>query len=159
MTCPHRSALATLVLLAVVLVEVACRPARVPDASDEIAEARGIVETVSAALPLARLACPRLPHPAVCAASVKAAAAVVATAEPLLAPCPDDDGDPTGRYLCEQERLEAVRKTLPDLRAAAADVAALVSGQMPAPRTPTAAPSASAATPPAAASAPAPVTP
>ena len=151
MTCPHRSALATLVLLAVVLVEVACRPARVPDASDEIAEARAIVDGLATALPIARMACPALPRPDVCAAAVQTAGRAAATVEPLLVPCPDDENakrvpDPTDRYLCETERVEAVRKALPDLRAAAEDVAALVRGEVP--------PARPSATPPAASSAP-----
>lgn len=155
MTCPNRGALAALLMLAVVLIEAACRAPRLPDTSDEVAEARAIVDGLATALPLARMACPALPRPDVCTAAVQTAARAAATVEPLLVPCPDDKKapDPTDRYLCEAERVEAVRKALPDLRAAAEDVAALVRGEVP-PVRPAPSSSASAApAPPAASSA------
>ena len=46
MTCPHRSALATLLLLAVVLVEAACRGVRAPE-PDEVAEARRLLDAAA----------------------------------------------------------------------------------------------------------------
>mgnify|MGYP002144259391 CR=1 FL=1 len=114
MTCPHRSALATLLLLAVVLVEAACRGVRAPE-PDEVAEARRLLDAAALTLPLARLACPATPRPDLCAASLRAAAATVEATRPLLAPCPAaDPADPTDRYLCEQERVEAVRRALPE---------------------------------------------
>lgn len=153
MTCPHRSLLATVVLLAVVLIEAACRPARIPDPSDEIAEARRIVGVIARTAPLLRLGCPTTPRPDLCLAALGTATRAAATVEPLLAPCPDDGTDPTDRYLCEAERAEAIHKAMPDLRAAAEDVAALVRGEVP-PVRPAPSSSASAApTPPAASSA------
>ena len=131
MTCPHRSALATLLLLAVVLVEAACRGVRAPE-PDEVAEARRLLDAAALTLPLARLACPATPRPDLCAASLRAAAATVEATRPLLAPCPaTNPADPTDRYLCEQERVEAVRRALPDLRRAAADLADAAEGRAP----------------------------
>lgn len=131
MTCPHRSALATLLLLAVVLVEAACRGVRAPE-PDEVAEARRLLDAAALTLPLARLACPATPRPDLCAASLRAAAATVEATRPLLAPCPAaDPADPTDRYLCEQERVEAVRRALPDLRRAAVDLADAAEGRAP----------------------------
>lgn len=147
MTCPHRSALATLLLLAVVLVEAACRGVRAPE-PDEVAEARRLLDAAALTLPVARLACPATPRPDLCAASLRAAAATVEATRPLLTPCPDaDPADPTDRYLCEQERVEAVRRALPDLRRAAADLADAAEGRAPSAPSVSPAPSGSAPAP------------
>jgi hypothetical protein len=144
MTCPHRSALASLLLLAVVLVEAACRGVRAPE-PDEVAEARRLMDAAALTLPVARLACPATPRPDLCSASLRAAAATLDAARPLLAPCPEaTPADPADRYLCEQERIEAVRRALPDLRRAAADLADAAEGRAPTSPAPSATPSPSA---------------
>lgn len=125
------------VVLAVVLVE-ACRPAGVPEPSD-VAALRVLVERADLVLPLARAACPVLPRPAECRVSVGAASALVATARPLLATCADADP------VCESERLDAVRASLPGLRRAVADLLAIAAHEAPAsPAAPASAPVASA---------------
>ena len=121
--CTHLAWL-PLVVLAVVLGE-ACRPAASPEPSD-VAALRVLLERADLVLPLARAACPVLPRPAECRVSVGAASALVATARPLLATCADADP------VCESERLDAVRASLPGLRRAVADLLAIAAHEAPA---------------------------
>lgn len=111
-------------LLALVL--TACTPAASPEPA-ALSEARTLVALSGPVLASARPACAALPpdRGEACTAALDALASVVATATPLLTPCPGEVDDPD-RQACEVDRLDKVRATLPELRRRVTEAAAVV---------------------------------
>lgn len=111
-------------LLALVL--TACTPAASPEPA-ALSEARMLVALSGPVLASARPVCAALPpdRGEACTAALDALASVVATATPLLTPCPGEVDDPE-RQVCEVDRLDKVRATLPELRRRVTEAAAVV---------------------------------
>lgn len=125
---PHLGELLLLATLLVVLVE-ACRGLRSPEPS-ELTEARALVGVARLSLPLARGACPTTPDPALCQGIADGLDDLLAVIEPQLVAC---EGEATSaeRQACEVERLEEVRKRLPELRRLVGLVGQLAQGKAP----------------------------
>lgn len=110
-------------LFAVVLMAVACPSPRSPEAP-ELADARALVLAAQLALPAARQACPASPDPAACSGVADALDDLLAVVAPQLDACQEAEG----REACEAERLDELRKRLPELRRLVRSVAALARG-------------------------------
>lgn len=127
---PHLGELLLLATLLVVLVQ-ACRGLRSPEPS-ELTEARVLVGVAQLALPEARRACPATPDPALCQGIADALDDALVILEPQLVACEGEAASPE-RRACEANRLEEVRKRLPELRRLVLLVGQLARGKAPAP--------------------------
>lgn len=125
---PHLGELLLLATLLVVLGE-ACRGLRSPEPA-ELAEARALVLGAQLALPAARRACPATPDPGACSGIADALDDALAILEPQLVAC-EGEAASTERQACEVERLEEVRKRLPELRRLVGLVGQLAQGKAP----------------------------
>lgn len=86
-----------------------------------MADARALVLAAQLALPLARQGCPASPDPAACSGVADALDDLLAVVAPQLEACQEAET----REACETERLDELRKRLPELRRLVAQVAAL----------------------------------
>lgn len=127
---PHLGEVLLLATLLVVLVQ-ACRGLRSPEPS-ELTEARALVLAAQLALPEARRACPATPDPALCQGIADGVDDLLAVVEPQLVACEGEAASPE-RKTCEVERLEEVRRRLPELRRLVGLVGQLARGKAPAP--------------------------
>lgn len=110
-------------LVGAVIGFAACRSPRSPEAPD-LADARALVLAAQLALPAARQACPATPDPAACSGVADALDDLLAVVGPQLEACQETEG----REACEAERLDELRKRLPELRRLVLAVAKLARG-------------------------------
>lgn len=149
-----RPTLGELLLLATLLVVLgeACRGLRSPEPA-ELTEARALVLGAQLALPEARRACPATPDPVLCQGIADALDDALAILEPQLVACEGEAASPA-RQACEVERLEEVRRRLPELRRLVGLVGQLARGKAPRAAPPSASSSTAPSATPAASSAP-----
>lgn len=120
-----------LAALLLVVLGVACRGLRSPEPA-ELTEARLLVAAAQLALPEARRACPATPDPGACQGITDGVDDLLAVVEPQLVACEGEATSPE-RQTCEANRLEELRKRLPELKRLVLLVGQLARGKAPAP--------------------------